>query len=95
MWNYGVIWMIVDVVCSVSDEAFVQKLAFQHFSIICGVASKCASEDKHTIDDKVIKLLDDAREQFGAGFPNLGIPPLDPLILEDTNFAIYQKAIIK
>lgn len=89
-------WCIgISVFVVVTDEAFVQKLAFQHFNIICGVASKCSSEDKNTIDDKVIKLLDDAREQFGAGFPNLGIPPLDPLILEDTNFTVYQKAIIK
>ncbi|XP_077288571.1 uncharacterized protein LOC143912969 isoform X2 [Arctopsyche grandis] len=75
-------------------EALVQKLAFQHFNIICGCASKSLNEDKNTIDDKIIKLLDDAREHFETGFPNLGIPPLDPLILEKTQFNVYQKAII-
>ncbi|XP_077288565.1 uncharacterized protein LOC143912965 [Arctopsyche grandis] len=49
---------------------------------------------RNIVDDKIIAFLEEAREKFGEGFNESGIPPLDPFTIDNVNIELKQKPII-
>lgn len=43
-------------------------------------------QSRHQINKWIVSLIEGQRDNFSVGWPGLGIPPLDPLYIED--FAI-------
>lgn len=47
------------------------------------------------IEDKIIALLETARENFEVGFPDYGVPPLDPFTYDQIRFKLSQPLLFK
>lgn len=85
---------IINVVFA-GDEIY-KKFNTKHISYSHGtVVMNDIPEHRDVINDKLLAMLEEARAKFPVGLPEQGIPPLEPVAIDNFHFFIYQWAVIR
>lgn len=66
------------------------KLIFQLFPFLFTVFASLSNKliEAYGINDQFLDFLESQRENFPCGWPESGIPPLDPLFIEEYSMKI-------
>jgi len=56
--------------------------------IIQRIVERLLERGRSALNQRIIDLIESQRENIGTGWPELGIPPFDPFLIEDVQFEI-------
>lgn len=84
-------------VCSVSvsgqsriQNSKTKKICIKFYSsiLLLLVLERILERSRNRINQQIINLIENQRENFPLGWPRLGIPPIDPLYIEEFETSI-------
>lgn len=52
------------------------------------ILDRILAEKRNQLNERVISLIEGQRESFATGWPQLGIPPIDPFYIEDAELEL-------
>lgn len=52
------------------------------------ILDRLLAERRNQLNERVITLIEGQRENFATGWPQFGIPPLDPIFIEDAELEL-------